>query len=71
MSARIASAIPGYCTLTATARPSWSVARWTCPIDAAATGCSSNSANVSPSFSPSSSSITLRIALNEIGFASC
>ena len=33
-SARIASSTPGYWTLTATARPSRVMARWTCPIDA-------------------------------------
>ncbi len=38
MSAWIASAIPGYWTLTATSRPSRSVARWTCPIEAEAIG---------------------------------
>ena len=32
------SATPGYCTLIASTRPSGSVARWTCPIDAAAIG---------------------------------
>jgi len=35
-SASITSAISGYCTLTTTGLPSASVARWTCPIEAAA-----------------------------------
>ena len=35
----------GRCTLTTTRRPFGSVARCTCPIDAAASGCSSNSVN--------------------------
>ncbi len=41
---RMASPTPGYCTLTATARPSWVMARWTCPIDADAIGFGSHSA---------------------------
>ena len=41
------SAMPGYCTLTATARPSWVIARCTCPIDAAAIGSGSQRANAS------------------------
>ncbi len=36
MSARIASATPGYWIFTATARPSCSTARCTCPMEAAA-----------------------------------
>ena len=39
----IASATPGYWTLTATGVPSDHTARWTWPMDAAAVGCSSNS----------------------------
>ena len=39
----IASSTPGYCTFTATSRPSRSTARWTWPIDAAATGTGSQS----------------------------
>ncbi len=35
-SASTASAMPGYWTLTATSTPSWVVARWTCPMEAAA-----------------------------------
>ena len=41
-SARIASPTPGYCTFTATARPSWVMARCTWPIDAAAIGSGSH-----------------------------
>ena len=67
MSAWIASAIPGYWTLTATSRPSRSVARCTWPIEAEAIGCSPKSANVSARLPPRSSSTTLRIALNETG----
>ena len=48
MSARTAAATPGYWTLTATSRPSCSVARYTCPIEAAAIGSSSKDANTSP-----------------------
>ena len=36
---------PGYCTFTATSRPSGITARWTWPIDAAATGIGSQSRN--------------------------
>ncbi len=39
-----ASAMPGYWTLTATCRPSFVVARWTWPIEAAANASGSNSA---------------------------
>ena len=60
---RTAAATPGYWTLTATSRPSCSRARYTCPIEAAAIGSSSNSANTSFSGSSSSSSITLRMSL--------
>ena len=41
----MASSTPGYCTFTATARPSWVIARCTWPIDAAAIGTGSHSAN--------------------------
>jgi hypothetical protein len=48
-----------------------SVARYTCPIDAAAIGCSSNSAKTSAIFSSRSSSITCFICLKEtVGAAS-
>ncbi len=46
---------PGYCTFTATTRPSRQTALCTWPIDAAAAGVSSNSANRSRQSSPSSS----------------
>ena len=49
------SAMPGYCTLTATARPSWVIARCTCPIDAAAIGSGSQRANTCSGGPPSSS----------------
>ncbi len=71
MSEWIASAIPGYWTLTATSRPSGRVARCTWPIDADAIGVSSKSAKMRASFSPRSCSITLRIGLNDTGLASC
>ena len=41
----MATSTPGYCTFTATARPSLVRARCTCPIDAAAIGTGSHSAN--------------------------
>ena len=46
---------PGYCTFTATTRPSCQTALCTWPIDAAAAGMSSNSANRARQSSPSSS----------------
>ena len=61
MSASIASATPGYCTLTATARSPFSermIARCTCPMEAAAIGSSSNSTNRSRIGAPSSRSIS-------------
>ena len=48
------SRIPGRWTLTATARPSRSQARCTCPSDAAAIGSFSNSRNSFESRTPSS-----------------
>ena len=45
---------PGYWIFTATRRPSCQIARWTCPIDAAAAGTSSNSVKFSRQASPSS-----------------
>ncbi len=53
-SARRASAAPGYCSLTATSRPSFSRPRCTWPIDAAAAGTSPNSSNRSRQRLPSS-----------------
>ncbi len=52
------SAMPGYCTFTATARPSWVIARCTCPIDAAAIGSGSQRANARSGGRPSSDSTT-------------
>jgi hypothetical protein len=52
------SAMPGYCTLTATARPSWVIARCTCPIDAAAIGSGSQVAKACSGGRPSSSVTT-------------
>ena len=49
-----ASATPGYWTLTATSRPSCVRARWTWPIDAAATGSRLNSAKTCSTGPPSS-----------------
>ena len=43
-STRTDSSIPGRCTFTMTGEPSGSCARYTWPIDAAATGCQSNAA---------------------------
>jgi hypothetical protein len=50
----MASSTPGYCTLTATARPSWVIARCTWPIDADAIGTGSHSAKTSSGGAPSS-----------------
>ena len=52
------SAMPGYCTLTATARPSWVIARCTCPIEAAAMGSGSQRAKARSGGRPSSSLTT-------------
>ena len=55
----------GRCTLTATSAPSrLRMARWTCEIDAAAKGCSSNSTKWSSSGPPISVSITSRTCAN-------
>ncbi len=72
MSARTAAATPGYWTFTATSRPpSRSRARYTCPIEAAAIGCSSKDSNTAGIRSSRSRSITLRICLNDtVGAAS-
>ncbi len=53
----MASSTPGYCTFTATAWPSSVMARCTWPIDAAATGTGSHSANTSVGSAPSSARI--------------
>ena len=62
MSARTAPATPGYCTFTATSRPSCSCARYTWPMDAAAIGSSSKAAKTSSSGSSNSCSMTLRMS---------
>src|SRR3954468_14301408 len=59
-SASTASATPGYCTLTATSRPSRVTARWTWPIEAAASGSGSMVAKASPT----SASMSLRSFAN-------
>ena len=70
--------MPGYWIFTATARPSWRVARWTWPIEAAAKASSSmfsnSSSSGSPRYSSSSTFLTLShgIAGAEVrSFASC
>ena len=65
----MASPTPGYCTFTATARPSWVMARCTCPIDAAAIGFGSHSANTTSGASPSSSRTTWAASSALIGGA--
>ena len=67
MSAPMASRTPGYCTLTAARRPSFSTTRWTWPIDAAATGMGSQSAKSWRGCRPSSSSTTDSARLGAIG----
>ena len=47
-------------TLTTTASPEWSRARWTCPIEAEAIASGSNSANSSSIGRPNSASMSLR-----------
>ena len=64
-----ASAEPGYCTLTATSRPSAQVPRWTCPIDAAAAGSGSNQARWSFQPAPSSRVRISRTVIVGIGGA--
>ncbi len=70
-SSRMAVPTPGYWTLTATTRPSAITARWTCPIDAAATGSGSQSRNSSSGGAPSSSHTTWSARLGAIGGTSC
>ena len=70
-SAATASATPGYCTFTATARPSWVIARWTWPIDAEAMGAGSHSAKISSGSPPSSWRITPAASSALIGGALC
>jgi len=52
-----ASAMPGYWILTATSTPSLVRARWTWPIDAAASASRSMSASTRPTGSPHSEAI--------------
>ena len=67
-----ASPAPGYCTLTATSRPSAHTARCTCPIEAAAAGTSSNERNRRRHCGPSSAASTLcTVAAGIGGAASC
>src|SRR5918912_1208984 len=65
MSARTAAFTPGYCTLTATSRPSSRRARYTWPIEAAAIGTGSKVSKTSSSFSPYSCSMTFFMSLKE------
>ncbi|CAB5045677.1 unannotated protein [freshwater metagenome] len=57
-SANKAPAAPGYCTFTATSRPSCQTARCTWPIEAAAAGSSSKDVKRSRQFSPNDSRST-------------
>ena len=63
------SAMPGYCTFTATARPSPVIARCTCPIEAAAMGWGSQVANARSGGRPSSSVMTCAASAGLIGRA--
>ena len=69
--ARWPRSTPGYCTFTATARPSWVMARCTWPIDADAIGTGSHSAKTSSGAPPSSWRITPAASSALIGGASC
>ena len=63
---------PGYCTLTATSRPSRHTARWTWPMLAAAAGRSSKLVNCCRQVAPSSAASTLcTVAVGSGGAASC
>ena len=53
-----ASPAPGYCTFTATSRPSDQRPRCTCPMEAAAAGSSSNSTSLERQRVPSSEAST-------------
>ncbi len=61
------SAMPGYWTLTATARPSCVIARCTCPIEAAAMGSGSQVAKACSGGTPSSSLTTCAASAGLIG----
>ena len=63
----MARSTPGYCTLTATIRPSGMTARCTCPIDAAATGSGLQSRKSFSGSAPSSSRTTFSARLGAIG----
>ena len=67
----MASSTPGYCTLTATARPSRVIARWTWPMDADASGAGSHSRKMSSGWAPSSRSMTPAASSADMGGASC
>ena len=69
-SERRASSAPGYCTLTATSRPSDQTARCTWPIEAAAAASPSNSENRSRHRSPSWASRTRSTSAAGMGGAS-
>ena len=68
-SERSASPAPGYCTLTATSRPSCQTARCTWPMDAAADGSSSNEVNRCLHPGPSSRASMACTAARSIGGA--
>ena len=61
------SSMPGRSTLTATSRPSVVIARWTCAIDAAPTGTSSNSEKRLSRGAPNERSIVCLIFANGAG----
>ncbi len=63
--------MPGRWILTATASPECSCARWTCPIEAAASGVVSNSANAASTSWPSSLSISAWTSLQGSGGTDC
>ena len=69
-SALVLATICGRWTLTATSVPSWSVARWTWAVDAAANGSCSIVANSSSGGRPSSSWMTFRASSHGNGAAS-
>ena len=69
-SAATAWSTPGYWTLTATSRPSWVTARCTWPMDAAASGTGSHTANTRSGASPSSARITCATSSGAMGGAS-
>src|SRR5919202_680474 len=64
---RMARSTPGYCTLTATSRPSGITALWTWPMDAAALGIGSQSRNSRSGSAPSSSRMTRSARLGAMG----